>query len=193
MRHRLAGRILPPQTRLDDLAEVDACGRLTIRCSQDYFSLDCGITAFELSDYSPGDEPEARGGPDCEPEVTELPTMLCGVSSHAESVKHPLQGASHSTDVSPTHPSLPKRAALLFSGHSSGRAVGKAGPLPELHGQAELSRSTPSLTEAPDRSRFWLELDSVYPENVSQSYENLQVCVFCVWRSSLLPPGCYCN
>ncbi|CAL8303708.1 unnamed protein product [Boreogadus saida] len=45
------------QTRVDDLTEVDDCGRLTIRCSRDYFSLDCGITAFELSDYSPGDGP----------------------------------------------------------------------------------------------------------------------------------------
>ncbi|XP_056445789.1 A-kinase anchor protein 6 [Gadus chalcogrammus] len=45
------------QTRVDDLTEEDDCGRLTIRCSRDYFSLDCGITAFELSDYSPGDGP----------------------------------------------------------------------------------------------------------------------------------------
>ncbi|CAL8287316.1 unnamed protein product [Gadus morhua 'NCC'] len=45
------------QTRVDDLTEVDDCGRRTIRCSRDYFSLDCGITAFELSDYSPGDGP----------------------------------------------------------------------------------------------------------------------------------------
>ncbi|XP_035987269.1 A-kinase anchor protein 6 isoform X3 [Fundulus heteroclitus] len=48
------------QTRLDALTEVDDCGQLTIRCSQDYFSLDCGIIAFELSDYSPSDNPEDR-------------------------------------------------------------------------------------------------------------------------------------
>ncbi|XP_068573884.1 A-kinase anchor protein 6-like, partial [Cebidichthys violaceus] len=29
--------------------------------------------------------------------------------------------------------------------------------------------------DPPDRSKFWLELDSVYPENVSQSYESLQI------------------
>ncbi|KAI1895587.1 hypothetical protein AGOR_G00107780 [Albula goreensis] len=48
------------QARLDALTEVDDSGQLTIKCSQDYFSLDCGITAFELSDYSPGEDPEGR-------------------------------------------------------------------------------------------------------------------------------------
>lgn len=214
------------QTRLDALTDVDDCGQLTIRCSQDYFSLDCGITAFELSDYSPSDEPEARGaqrgcegpthiqepsptpGPDSEPgsvesegsgvsdhklhnsfpELTKsgdstnhnhslsgLPTMQCGTPNHSESVKRPLQGMSNSTEVSPTQPSLPKKAALFSDGGT--RGVGKVGPLPGLQVQAELSRSTPSLMDPPDRSKFWLELDSVYPESVSQSYESLQVCI----------------
>uniref|UniRef100_A0A674ML43 A-kinase anchoring protein 6 n=1 Tax=Takifugu rubripes TaxID=31033 RepID=A0A674ML43_TAKRU len=38
-----------------------------------------------------------------------------------------------------------------------------------------MSRSTPSLMDAPDRTRFWLDLDSVYPDNMSHSCENLQV------------------
>uniref|UniRef100_A0A3B4WX12 A kinase (PRKA) anchor protein 6 n=1 Tax=Seriola lalandi dorsalis TaxID=1841481 RepID=A0A3B4WX12_SERLL len=220
------------QTRLDALTEVDDCGQLTIRCSQDYFSLDCGITAFELSDYSPGDEPDARGAepdaqdaseeqeqeldraPDLNPELgsaenegpcssnpelhsslpeltaasdltnhnhsmSMLPTMQCSMPSHSESAKRPLQGVSHSTEVSPTQPSLPKRAAL-FSDRGTGvqdsrGGLGKNSPLSGLQFQAELSRSTPSLMDPPDRSKFWLELDSVYPENVSQSYESLQV------------------
>uniref|UniRef100_A0AAQ5YIH3 Uncharacterized protein n=1 Tax=Amphiprion ocellaris TaxID=80972 RepID=A0AAQ5YIH3_AMPOC len=58
------------QTRLDALTEVDDCGQLTIRCSQDYFSLDCGITAFELSDYSPSDEP---GTPGTQPRTRDEP------------------------------------------------------------------------------------------------------------------------
>ncbi|KAI3367782.1 hypothetical protein L3Q82_026215 [Scortum barcoo] len=213
------------QTRLDALTEVDDCGQLTIRCSQDYFSLDCGITAFELSDYSPGDEPEAREtepdgkdpsqeleqsrGPNPDPEEVEgsslsnhehhsslpelttpgdstnhnlspsiLPTMQCGMPNHSDSAKRPLPGVSHSTEVSPTQPSLPKRAALFSDGGASmedsrGR-LGKVGPLSRLQLQAEMSRSTPSLMDPPDRSKFWLELDSVYPENVSQSYESLQ-------------------
>lgn len=215
---------------------MDDCGQLTIRCTQDYFSLDCGITAFELSDYSPSDEPEARGteldcegpsqeqepdrvqgpnsdvGPgECEgpclsnhelhsslPELTtpsdsknhnyslsELPTMQCGMPNHNESTKRPLQGVSHSTEVSPTHPSLPKRAALFSDGGTgvddSRGGLGKVSPLPGLQFQAELSRSTPSLMDPPDRSKFWLELDSVYPENVSQSYESLQVCLSLVF------------
>ncbi|KAM9340921.1 A-kinase anchor protein 6 [Symphorus nematophorus] len=216
------------QTRLDALTEVDDCGQLTIRCSQDYFSLDCGITAFELSDYSPGDEPETRGAePDDEdpsheldqvqgsnpepgaeesdtscilnhklnnslPELTTpadstnhsnspsiLPTMQCGMPNHSESSKRPLQGVSHSTEVSPTQPSLPKRAALFSDGgarvEDSRGGLGKVSLVSGLQLQAELSRSTPSLMDPPDRSKFWLELDSVYPENVSQSHESLQV------------------
>ncbi|XP_051239706.1 A-kinase anchor protein 6 isoform X2 [Dicentrarchus labrax] len=216
------------QTRLDALTEVDDCGKLTIRCSQDYFSLDCGITAFELSDYSPSDEPEARGTePDGEdpsqelhqaqdsnqdpvaeesersnlsnhehhnslPELTTpgdstnhnhsppiLPTMQCGMPNHSESAKRPLQGVSHSTEVSPTQPSLPKRAALFSDRgtreEDSRGGLGKVSLVSGLQFQAELSRSTPSLMDPPDRSKFWLELDSVYPENVSQSYESLQV------------------
>ncbi|XP_070776661.1 A-kinase anchor protein 6 [Enoplosus armatus] len=216
------------QTRLDALTEVDDCGQLTIRCSQDYFSLDCGITAFELSDYSPSDEPEARGtepdgeypsqeldqtqGPNPEPGAEEsegsrlsnhklhnslpelttpgdstnrnhspstLPTMQCGTPNHSESAKRPLQGVSHSTEVSPTQPSLPKRAALFSDGGTRAEdwrgGPGKVSLLSGLQFQAELSRSTPSLMDPPDRSKFWLELNSVYPENVSQSYESLQV------------------
>ncbi|XP_015270689.1 PREDICTED: A-kinase anchor protein 6 isoform X1 [Gekko japonicus] len=44
------------EERLDSLTEVDDSGQLTIKCSQNYLSLDCGITAFELSDYSPSEE-----------------------------------------------------------------------------------------------------------------------------------------
>ncbi|KAJ4939950.1 hypothetical protein JOQ06_029385, partial [Pogonophryne albipinna] len=128
------------QTRLDALTEEDDFGQLTIRCSQDYFSLDCGITAFELSDYSPGDESEAR-----EAEV---------------------EG-----------PPRPKRAAVFSNGGEEGSRVGTGNesPISGLHFQAELSRSTPSLVDPLDRSKFWLELDSVYPEDVSQSYESLQI------------------
>ncbi|XP_041668648.1 A-kinase anchor protein 6 isoform X2 [Cheilinus undulatus] len=202
------------QTRLDALTEVDDCGQLTIRCSQDYFSLDCGITAFELSDYSPGDEPEAPEAEDpaqdqtkdCNPEAEPeerggssdqehrntlpdltspadsnnhnlstkvLPTMQCSMPSHSESAKRPLQGGSRSTEVSPTQPSLPKRVALFSAG--GGGAEDQGSPGSGLQVQAELSRSTPSLMDPPDRSKFWLELDSVYPENVSQSAESLQV------------------
>ncbi|XP_034418666.1 A-kinase anchor protein 6 [Cyclopterus lumpus] len=213
------------QTRLDALTEVDDCGQLTIRCSQDYFSLDCGITAFELSDYSPGDEAEAPGyervdededadededeasreleGPNPEPGSEKgegirlsnhehhsslpelatnlnrspsamLPTMQCGTPDNpGESAKRPLQGASHSAEASPTEPSLPKRAALFSDGPT--RAEDSRDGPGGLQFQAELSRSTPSLMDPPDRSKFWLELDPVYPEHVSQSYESLQI------------------
>ncbi|KAM9294461.1 A-kinase anchor protein 6 [Gastrophryne carolinensis] len=44
------------EDRLDALTEIDGTGQLTIRCPPDYLSLDCGITAYELSDYSPREE-----------------------------------------------------------------------------------------------------------------------------------------
>ncbi|NWV07872.1 AKAP6 protein, partial [Ptilonorhynchus violaceus] len=44
------------EDRLDSLTEIDDSGQLTIKCSQNYLSLDCGITAFELSDYSPSED-----------------------------------------------------------------------------------------------------------------------------------------
>uniref|UniRef100_A0A8C5H1N6 A kinase (PRKA) anchor protein 6 n=1 Tax=Gouania willdenowi TaxID=441366 RepID=A0A8C5H1N6_GOUWI len=156
------------QTRLDALTEVDDCGQLTIRCSQDYFSLDCGITAFELSDYSPGEEPENCNTEDPtqemdqeEPRPSNLPEMQCNQNENA---KRSLQGVSRSTDVSPTQPSLPKKAAMF----AKARVLRKTN-------QTELSRSVPTLVDLPDRSRFWLDLDSVYPEQVSQSCESLQV------------------
>lgn len=188
----LMGLILPVQTRLDALTEVDDCGQLTIRCSQDYFSLDCGITAFELSDYSPGDEPGGRGaelktqeasqdveqtpGLNQEPEEDPEPSGLSNHNFHKgwRGVAAPgdasLQAVGLSTQTSPTHPSPPKRAALLSDGGSKAPAT-----VSGLQLQTEMSRSTPSLVDAPDRTRFWLELDSVYPDNVSQSCENLQV------------------
>lgn len=204
----------PVQTRLDALTEVDDCGQLTIRCSQDYFSLDCGITAFELSDYSPGEEPGGRvtetqespqdvdNAPSLNQEPEEdsepsglsdrqlapddhapsaLPTVQWGPPRQSDGAKRCLQGVSLSTETSPTRPSLPKRAALLSDGGPEDPAGGlakvaaAAAAISGLQLQAEMSRSTPSLMDAPDRSRFWLDLDSVYPDNMSQSCENLQV------------------
>ncbi|KAG5265592.1 hypothetical protein AALO_G00244190 [Alosa alosa] len=220
------------RTRLDALTEVDDSGQLTIKCSRDYFSLDCGITAYELSDYSPSDDPEGHGRgseprslyPELERDLPELlqsvdlltiaakqlssskqnltgetsteqpststeglkassrtlsvtgdstsaPTMQCG-TPQGESVlsKRPLQG-SYSNKVSPTQPSLPKRAMFL-EGDADGKM--QRSTLPNaLQFQADLSRSTPSLLDPPDRSKFWLDLDSVYPSNARHSYESL--------------------
>lgn len=202
--------------------------------------MDCGITAFELSDYSPGDEPETREpgepgdekpGQNQEPGLEEnqesplehfsnpdlsqsadllacpgqgdksavpsdslnpthslstAPTMQCGGSNHSEGSvsKRLLQGESHSSEVSPTQPSLPKRAALFSPGdmeaEEAGAGLGNFCLASGFQFQAELSRSSPSLLDPPDRSKFCLELNSVYPGNVSQSYESLQVCLFVV-------------
>lgn len=201
------------QTRLDALTEVDDCGQLTIKCSQDYFSLDCGITAYELDDYSPIEDPEGRGprslypeleqdfpellqsvdllniavsrhnqvsSPSQEPVTTQDPeetindpangdnapdTTMQGVSPQSDSglsvSKRPLQGFR--SDASPTQP-LPKKPMYLEGDGEMRRP---------LQYQADISRSTPSLLDPPDRSKFWLELESVYPSNGSQSYESL--------------------
>ncbi|TSO25203.1 A-kinase anchor protein 6 [Bagarius yarrelli] len=260
------------QARLDSLTEVDDSGQLIIKCSQDYFSLDCGITAFELSDYSPGEDPENRslGQDPCTlyPELErDFPELLQSVdlltlaasrqsqelssSSNEESIqlskptrsnqdtveeetrssqgsveeptksikksveeltksnqspveepnnipqrpveeisestletqsmpmdqasytdtnmqeeinfglsKRPLQG-SHSHDISPTQPSFPKKP--MYQEESS------------LQYQADISRSTPSLLDLPDRSKFWLDLKAVDPSSGSQSEENLYI------------------
>lgn len=218
---------------MDSLTEVDDSGQLIIKCSQDYFSLDCGITAYELSDYSPSEDPEARGlgqdprslYPELERDFPELlqsvdlltiaasrqsqelssPTEEESTKSTQISVgeptrsnqgpveepagstpdtqsepmdqapsidaamqgetdvglsKRPLQG-SHSNDISPTEPSMPKKP--MYVEESS------------LQYQADISRSTPSLLDLPDRSRFWLDLEAVYPTSGSQSEENLHV------------------
>ncbi|XP_062863556.1 A-kinase anchor protein 6 [Trichomycterus rosablanca] len=214
------------QARLDSLTEVDDSGQLIIKCSQDYFSLDCGITAYELNDYSPGEDPEGRSTgqdprslyPELERDFPELlqsvdlltiaasrqsqessspeqeeppkstqepegeltkPTQgsqnklinqspntdmaMSGSNIYEDNLglsKRPHQG-SHSIEVSPTQPSTPKKPMYV---DGSG-----------LHYQADLSRSTPSLLDLPDRSKFWLELESVYPNSGSQSEENLCV------------------
>ncbi|KAK2843444.1 hypothetical protein Q7C36_011659 [Tachysurus vachellii] len=243
------------QARLDSLTEVDDSGQLIIKCSQDYFSLDCGITAYELCDYSPSEDPESRGlgqdprslypelerdfpellqsvdlltiaasrqsqefsspreeesnetiqgsvgeltrlkqgpgeqttksnqGPVEEPSKptqgpveeaasstpeTQSKPMDQALSMHTAMLeetdiglsKRPLQG-SHSNDTSPTQPSMPKKP--MYVEESS------------LLYQADISRSTPSLLDLPDRSRFWLDLEAVYPNSVSQSDENLHI------------------
>lgn len=207
------------QARLDALTEVDDSGQLTIKCSQDYFSLDCGITAYELSDYSPNEgDPEGRGPgqdprslyPELERDFPELlqsvdlltiaasrqnqetsppaeePTEStqdtqsgpmdqepstgtamqgCTFQGECGLPKRPLHGF-HSSDVSPTQPSMPKKPMYMEANHS--RAT-------SLQYQADFSRSTPSLLDLPDRSKFWLELEMVYPSNGSQSDENLHV------------------
>ncbi|XP_016129496.1 A-kinase anchor protein 6-like isoform X3 [Sinocyclocheilus grahami] len=203
------------KARLDDLTEVDDSGQLTIKCTKDYFSLDCGITAYELSDYSPIDDPEGRGPRSLYPELEQdFPELLQSVDllniaasrqnqvssppaeesitstqepqetisdpTKEESTpdsamqgdcgfglsKRPLQSGFKS-DVSPTQP-LPKKPMYL-EGDGDTRCT-RSSP---LQYQADMSRSTPSLLDTPDRSKFWLELESVYPGNGSQSYESL--------------------
>lgn len=146
---------------------MDDCGQLTIRCSQDYFSLDCGITAFELSDYSPGDEPGGRGAELKTGEASLDVEQTPGSNPEPEEDPEP-SGRPNPADLCTE--ASPRRAALLSDGGSQEPAAVSGLQLP-----TEMSRSTPSLVDAPDRSRFWLELDSVYPDNVSQSCENLQV------------------
>ncbi|XP_042185864.1 A-kinase anchor protein 6-like isoform X2 [Oncorhynchus tshawytscha] len=224
------------QTRLDALTEVDDCGQLTIKCSQDYFSLDCGITAYELSDYSPSEDQEGTRGPGqgqdprcsypgLERDFPELiqsvdlltitvkqnqnqgvvpeqeeeepgtsierlkdtlcsggednnpapgTTMHCGTPQNESTLlsKRPLQG-SVSNEVSPTQPSLPKKPMYLEGEAETSLSLRRSTLPSSLQFQADLSRSTPSLLDPPDRSKFWLELDAVYPSNASQSYNSL--------------------
>ncbi|KAL0169741.1 hypothetical protein M9458_034337 [Cirrhinus mrigala] len=217
------------KTRLDALTEVDDSGQLTIKCSKDYFSLDCGITAYELSDYSPIDDPEGRGPRSLYPELeqdfpellqsvdllniaasrqnqassppaeesvapTQVPEETISAPTEEETApdsamqgdfglsKRPLQGGFKS-DMSPTQP-LPKKPMYLE--RDGDTRCTRSSP---LQFQADLSRSTPSLLDTPDRSKFWLELESVYPSNGSQSYESLHAVNGRNLQSSLKRPS----
>uniref|UniRef100_A0A3Q2Z8M1 A-kinase anchoring protein 6 n=1 Tax=Hippocampus comes TaxID=109280 RepID=A0A3Q2Z8M1_HIPCM len=210
--------------RLDALTEVDDCGRLTIRCSRDYFSLDCGITAYELSDYSPGEEPETGEDQDAPREPRDIPAADSEGNRESQggrrAVPRPDSGdgpatnrneaakRSLSADVHDAAPSLPKRVALI----SDDEAADNRG-VSELQIQARPSHSGPAglveplvedplvedllmedpfmedplaeghLTGPPYRSKFWLELDSLCPENTSEDVRDPMVC-FRLGRSS---------
>nr|XP_029531880.1 A-kinase anchor protein 6-like [Oncorhynchus nerka] len=226
------------QARLDALTEVDDCGQVTIKCSQDYLSLDCGITAYELSDYSPSEDQEGTSGlgqgqePGCRytslksdfPELIQSVDLLTitakqsqnqgavseqeeeepgtpiekhrdkpssageennpapGPKMHCDTPqsestplsKQPLQG-SVSNEVSPTQPVLPKKTIYLEGEAESSLSLRRSTLPPSLQFQADLSQSTPSLLDLPDRCKFWLELNAVCPSNASQSFDSLQV------------------
>ncbi|XP_051678114.2 A-kinase anchor protein 6 isoform X2 [Oryctolagus cuniculus] len=265
--------------RLDSLTEVDDSGQLTIKCSQNYLSLDCGITAFELSDYSPSEDllgglndmastqvkakpfdswsysemekefpelirsvglltvaPDAisadgsevvseeapqvsrpadnQGGREEDgasaPEEQPGPTSGVAASVHAltgavqspppeaakqESTsssqpgaknqqplgenatpKRSIRDCSDYNEDSPTQPTLPKRGLFLKEDHFKNSLKGSDRKKQMADLKPEMSRSTPSLVDPPDRSKLCLVLRSSYsnsPSAASQSYECL--------------------
>ncbi|XP_066133783.1 A-kinase anchor protein 6 [Saccopteryx bilineata] len=268
-----------PEGRLDSLTEVDDSGQLTIKCSQNYLSLDCGITAFELSDYSPSEDllgglgdmtssqvntkpfdswsysemekefPELirsvglltvatdplpsncseavseeraqvslsaddEGG--CEENnaatVEEQQGLTQGPSSSEEALTNTAQSSSETAkqesgpssqpgaknqppvpcenatpkrsirdcfnynEDSPTQPTVPKRGLFLKEETFKNRLKGTDGKKQRVDLKPEMSRSTPSLVEPPDRSKLCLVLRASYPGSpsaASQSYECL--------------------
>ncbi|XP_023577578.1 A-kinase anchor protein 6 isoform X2 [Octodon degus] len=265
--------------RLDSLTEVDDSGQLTIKCSQNYLSLDCGITAFELSDYSPSEDllgglgdmtssqvktkpfdswsysemekefpeiirsvglltvaadpipsncseavseeasqvapsAEDKGGDEENSTSTaeEQAGLTSGMSSSGEAVVHTVQPSSETVkkesnsylhldtksqqpipcenitpkrsirdcfnynEDSPTQPTLPKRGLFLKEETFRNDLKGKEGKKQMVDLKPEMSRSTPSLVDPPDRSKLCLAVQSSYPNSpsaASQSYECL--------------------
>ncbi|XP_012503338.1 PREDICTED: A-kinase anchor protein 6 [Propithecus coquereli] len=265
--------------RLDSLTEVDDSGQLTIKCSQNYLSLDCGITAFELSDYSPSEDllsglgdmtssqvktkpfdswsysemekefPElirsvglltvaadpipsncseavseeasqvslsADDKGRCEENSTsaieEQPGVTPEMSSSGEALTDAVQPSSETVkqessssshlgaknqqpppcenatakrsirdcfnynEDSPTQPTLPKRGLFLKEETFKNDVKGSDGRKQMVDLKPEMSRSTPSLVDPPDRSKLCLVLQSSYPNSpsaASQSYECL--------------------
>ncbi|XP_073924292.1 A-kinase anchor protein 6 isoform X3 [Castor canadensis] len=265
--------------RLDSLTEVDDSGQLTIKCSQNYLSLDCGITAFELSDYSPSEDllgglgdmtssqvktkpfdswsysemekefPElirsvgllsvatdpipstcseavseetsqvslsAEDKGRCEENkasaIEEQQDLTLGMSSSGEALTNTVLPSSDSTkqessssphfggknqqplpcenttpkrsirdcfnynEDSPTQPTLPKRGLFLKEETFKNDLKGSDGRKQMVDLKPEMSRSTPSLVDPPDRSKLCLVLQSSYPNSpsaASQSYECL--------------------
>lgn len=231
-------------------------------------SLDCGITAFELSDYSPSEDllgglgdmtssqvktkpfdswsysemekefPELirsvglltvatgpvppqvslsaddEGG--CEENkastVEEKPGLMQGTSSSVEVLTNTVQPSSEAAkkesnpsfqlgaknqqpppcenatpkrsirdcfnynEDSPTQPTLPKRGLFLKEEKFKHNLKGTDGQKQMVDLKPEMSRSTPSLVDPPDRSKLCLVLQSSYPSSASaasQSYECL--------------------
>ncbi|XP_004682008.1 PREDICTED: A-kinase anchor protein 6 [Condylura cristata] len=265
--------------RLDSLTEVDDSGQLTIKCSQNYLSLDCGITAFELSDYSPSEDllgglgdmtsnqvktkpfdswsysemekefPElirsvglltvatdsipsncseavsddtsqvsfsADNRSGCEESsastVTEQPGLMPEIPSSGEMLisvvqpsleagkqdsisssqlgaknqqplpcenatpKRSIRDCFNYNEHSPTQPTLPKRGLFLKEKMFTINLKGTVGKKKMADLKPEMSRSTPSLVDPPDRSKLCLVLQSSYPSSpsaASQSYECL--------------------
>ncbi|XP_037690705.1 A-kinase anchor protein 6 isoform X2 [Choloepus didactylus] len=265
--------------RLDSLTEVDDSGQLTIKCSQNYLSLDCGITAFELSDYSPSEDllsglgdmtsSQVKTKPfdswsysemekefpelirsvglltvatdpipsNCSETVSEkesqvsisadhkgrckekntstadeLPSLTPGTSSSEEAQTNAVELPSETTkqesnssshlgsknqqplpcentipkrtirdcfnynEDSPTQPTVPKRGLFLNEETFKNDLKGKDGKKQMVDLKPEMSRSTPSLVDPPDRSKLCLVLQSSYPNSpsaASQSYECL--------------------
>ncbi|KAM6180826.1 A-kinase anchor protein 6 [Erethizon dorsatum] len=265
--------------RLDSLTEVDDSGQLTIKCSQNYLSLDCGITAFELSDYSPSEDllgglgdmtsSQVKTKPfdswsynemekefpelirsvglltmaadpipsNCSEAVSEEASQVSlsaedtggyeensasiveeqagltlGMPSSGEAVLHTDQPSSETAkqesssyphlgtksqqsvpcenitpkrsirdcfnynEDSPTQPTLPKRALFFKEETFKSDMKGNEGKKQMVDLKPEMSRSTPSLVDPPDRSKLCLVLQSSYPSGpsaASQSYECL--------------------
>lgn len=258
---------------------MDDSGQLTIKCSQNYLSLDCGITAFELSDYSPSEDllgglgdmtsSQVKTKPfdswsysemekefpelirsvglltvatdpspsNCSEAVSEGPSQECVSAdgkggceeNNASTVEEPpgsMQGKSASVDAltktvqsssatakqdsnpssqlgaknpqplpcenatpkrsirdcfnynedSPTQPTLPKRGLFLKEETLKNNLKGADGKKQMVDLKPEMSRSTPSLVDPPDRSKLCLVLQASYPNKpsaASQSYECL--------------------
>lgn len=258
---------------------MDDSGQLTIKCSQNYLSLDCGITAFELSDYSPSEDllgglgdmtssqvktkpfdswsysemekefPELirsvgllsvatdpnpyscgkavgeeasqmslsaddKGGREEDSALTveEPPGLVPGTSSSGEALTNadqpppepampeassssrpetrnqqpqPCENATPKRSIrdcfnynedSPTQPTLPKRGLFLKEENFKNNLKGTDGKKQLADLKPEMSRSTPSLVDPPDRSKLCLVLQSSYPSSpsaASQSYECL--------------------
>ncbi|XP_007516888.1 A-kinase anchor protein 6 isoform X2 [Erinaceus europaeus] len=265
--------------RLDSLTEVDDSGQLTIKCSQNYLSLDCGITAFELSDYSPsedllgglGDMPsnqvktkhfdswsysdmekefpelirsvgllavatdpissncseavsedtphmslsaenkdrdEINNGSTAEGQLDGMLETSCSGEELTKAVqpdsqtakqefntssqpgeknqqplpcenatpKRSIQDCFNYNEDSPTQPTLPKRGLFLKEKTFTTNMKGTVGKKQMAYLKPEMSRSTPSLVDPPDRSKLCLILQSSYPSipsAASQSYECL--------------------
>ncbi|KAM4690081.1 A-kinase anchor protein 6 [Rhinophrynus dorsalis] len=152
------------EDRLDALTEVDCSGQLTIRCPPDYLSLDCGITAYELSDYSPRGEEETHTPPAKPLQAwtfsamqQEFPDLVKGpgLLSVATESEDQLVNADKDSDPTPTHM------------EESGQQPPKPLPPPEsttpkrpLQDSSDHGGDSPTRPSLPKRGLFLNEGDS---------------------------------
>ncbi|XP_069586612.1 A-kinase anchor protein 6 [Ranitomeya imitator] len=161
------------EDRLDALTEVDGSGQLTIRCPPDYLSLDCGITAFELSDYSPREEdtppPPAKPLEDWTynamqqefPDLVKGPGLLTVISNEDVTLNSEME-----QDLAPKELDQPGQQSLKLFTPSESTTPKR--PLQESNDHGGDSPTRPSL---PKRGLFLNDLTNWAPADNQSSNE----------------------
>lgn len=162
--------------RLDSLTEVDDSGQLTIKCSQNYLSLDCGITAFELSDYSPSEDLLGGLGDMTSSQVNTTPFDSWSYSEMEKEFPELIRSVGLLTVATDPIPSSCSEAVseevsqvLLSADDKGGCEKNSASTVEEQAGLTQgMSSSAEALTNTVQSSSETVKQESVPPPNLEQ-------------------------